>query len=98
MDRDDLIRRLADLRPRFEAEGVRHLAVFGSRARGDNRPDSDLDILVDISPLIRFSVLDLIEIQFIVERETGLQANAVVRRGISDRFREEIRNDIVEVF
>jgi uncharacterized protein len=50
MDRDAIIARLraseADLRTR----GVAHAALFGSRARGDNRPDSDIDILIDIEP------------------------------------------------
>jgi uncharacterized protein len=34
----------------LRARGIRHAAVFGSVARGDNRPDSDLDILIDIEP------------------------------------------------
>ncbi len=36
--------------PCFESEGVTHMALFGSRARGDNRPDSDVDLLIDIVP------------------------------------------------
>jgi uncharacterized protein len=32
------------------ARGVSHAALFGSRARGDNRPDSDIDIMIEIDP------------------------------------------------
>jgi uncharacterized protein len=34
----------------LRARGVTHAAVFGSVARGDNRPDSDLDIMIEIAP------------------------------------------------
>jgi uncharacterized protein len=34
----------------LRAFGVIHAAVFGSVARAENRPDSDLDILVEFSP------------------------------------------------
>ncbi len=32
--------------------GVTSLSIFGSTARGDNRPDSDVDIIVDMPPRI----------------------------------------------
>jgi predicted nucleotidyltransferase len=39
-------------------QGVAHAAVFGSVARGDDRPDSDVDILVDLDPAIVVTVFD----------------------------------------
>jgi hypothetical protein len=32
----------------LRARGISHAAVFGSRARGDDRPDSDIDIMIEI--------------------------------------------------
>jgi predicted nucleotidyltransferase len=41
---DTLRRHEAELR----AQGVRHVALFGSQARGDHRADSDIDIVIEI--------------------------------------------------
>jgi predicted nucleotidyltransferase len=40
------------------ARGVAHAALFGSRARGDARPDSDTDIMVEFDPQARVTVFD----------------------------------------
>jgi predicted nucleotidyltransferase len=47
MRRDDVIARLKEAEPALRARGIRRAAVFGSIARGDDRPDSDIDILVE---------------------------------------------------
>lgn len=44
---------LAKNKPELEAKfKVRHLALFGSYDRGDQKEDSDVDILVDVAPSI----------------------------------------------
>ena len=70
----------------IKAEGVTKLAIFGSRVRGDNRADSDLDVLVEVAPDASFSILNLIGVQHIIEDATGLQAQATMRRSIPPRF------------
>ena len=66
--------------------------------RGDNRADSDLDVLVEVAPDASFSILNLIGVQHIIEDATGLQAQATMRRSIPPRFAERIADDILEVF
>ena len=46
---DAVRQRLTAEEPVLRRRGVRHLAVFGSVARGDDRPDSDIDLAVEIA-------------------------------------------------
>jgi len=98
LDRSEIIRILRRLEPRLRAKGVTGLAIFGSRARGDHRPDSDLDVLVEIENGIKFSLLDLIGIQHIIRDETGIETQAEMRRSLEPRFASRITDDIAEVF
>ena len=74
------------------------LALFGSRARGDNRSDSDIDVLIEVEPDASFSILNLIGVEHIIQDATGLHAQATMRRSIPSRFAQRIADDILEVF
>lgn len=50
MDRQDIIDRLRQHEAVLRSRGVLHAALFGSRARGDHRADSDTDIMIEIDP------------------------------------------------
>lgn len=44
--------------PRLRRLGVRHLSLFGSTARGTARPDSDVDLMVELDPRRKLDLLD----------------------------------------
>jgi predicted nucleotidyltransferase len=50
MNREEIIARLRENEATLRRRGVAHAALFGSRARGEHRPDSDTDIMIEIDP------------------------------------------------
>jgi predicted nucleotidyltransferase len=98
MSRDAIIAKLRETAPALRAEGVTKLAIFGSRARGDAKEDSDLDVLIDVDPEAKFSLLNLSGVGLIVEAVTGLKIQIAMRRSLEPRIAERIADDIIEVF
>ena len=84
--RDEVVRGLARLEHRIRQAGVTRLAIFGSRARGDHRPDSDLDVLIEVAAEGKFSLLDLVGAAHIIEDELGVSANIFMKRSLSPHF------------
>jgi predicted nucleotidyltransferase len=74
------------------------MAMFGSRSRGDHRPDSDLDLLIDVEPGRKFSLLDLIGVSHVISDSVGLAANVIMRRSLEPQMAETVRYDIIEIF
>lgn len=50
MNKEAIIARLKEHEAVLRARGVAHAALFGSRARGDHRRDSDIDIMIETDP------------------------------------------------
>lgn len=67
MERDAIIARLRAHEAELRARGVTHAALFGSRARGEARPDSDIDIMVEIDPQSRMDVFRYMDIVHSIE-------------------------------
>jgi uncharacterized protein len=98
MTRDEVIAKVREAAPALRAEGVAKLAIFGSPARGDPSPDSDLDVLIDIDPAASFSLLNLSGVGLTVEDVTGLRTQVTLRRSLDQRMAERIADDLIEVF
>lgn len=66
MHRDEVIARLKQAEPALRARGILRAAVFGSVARGENRPDSDIDIMIEIDPEAHITVYDYVGLKELV--------------------------------
>lgn len=98
MNIDQIRLAILEARDDIVAEGVAHLSLFGSRARGEARDDSDLDILIDVEQSAKFSILNLIGVEHKITELTGLHANAFMRRSMDADFKRQIAPDVVTVF
>jgi hypothetical protein len=58
MNREEIVARLREHKEALRTRGAAHAAVFGSLARGDHRPESDMDIMIDFDPDARITVVD----------------------------------------
>jgi uncharacterized protein len=98
MDRATIIARIKAKEAAIRKEGATHLYLFGSRARGDNKPASDLDILVDYDPLGKFSVFDLIGIKLLLEDQLDLDVHVTTNRGLHPLLNDRFRAEAVRIF
>src|SRR5215475_1840752 len=75
LTRDEAVAGVLRLETMLRSCGITRLAIFGSRARGDQRPESDLDGLIDLEGGRKFSLLDLVGLAHVVEDALSLSAN-----------------------
>ncbi|MDP2996048.1 MAG: nucleotidyltransferase family protein [Bryobacterales bacterium] len=69
---------------------VKELAVFGSAARGEMRPDSDIDLLVDFLPEARVSLLRHAAAERELTALLGRKVDLVSKRALQDAVRDEV--------
>ena len=75
------------------AHGAGNLRIFGSYARGEEGPDSDIDLLVELEP--GRSLLDIIAIKQEIEDVVHRKVDVVTMASISPYIRDEILQEAV---
>lgn len=73
--------------------GARNIRVFGSVARGDARPDSDVDFLVDLEP--GRSLLDLGGFLMDLQDLLGRNVDVVTEKGLRERLRDRVLQEAI---
>jgi hypothetical protein len=80
-----------DLRTRYH---ITRMALFGSYARGDQREDSDIDILIDVDPSIGLRFVTLANE---LESLLGNSVELVTSRAVNPKMKQILEADCIEV-
>ena len=87
--------RLAQLLPELQhAYGITRLGTFGSYQRGEQTPNSDLDLLVEFDPDRRFGLLTFCQIENELSDLLGVKVDLVMTTGLKPRIGERILAEV----
>lgn len=93
--RDEVLGKARLIRTLATAHGARSVELFGSAARGEEGPDSDLDFMVELEP--GRSLLDLIGLGEDLQSALGRKVEVVSKAGMKPRVLTQARKDAVRV-
>ena len=82
----------ARVAPIFKKYGIKRAKIFGSRARGDDHADSDVDILIDYGDA-KFSLLDHVGLQQDISEALGVPTDVVTESAVHPLLRDSIVAD-----
>lgn len=95
---DDVRRLIEPEKDALRAKGVSALYVFGSVARGEAGPGSDVDVLIDIEAGRGFNVIDLAGVYNRLTRAFGTDVDVVTLRSLTGALRDVATRDAVRVY
>jgi predicted nucleotidyltransferase len=98
MIREEVVSKLKADEPHLRARGVTRLALFGSVVRGEERPDSDVDILIDVDPNVKFSLLDHAGVMNRLEDLLGRPVEVCRRETLKPLLRDRILAEAMDIF
>ncbi len=98
MNRQEILDRLRQNERALRARGVTHAALFGSRARGDDRPESDTDIMIEVDPEAHMSVYDYVGLKEHIASLFDGRVDVVNRDGLKPYVRPAATADAVYAF
>ena len=89
--REELFRQRDAVRAIAAKHGATNLRLFGSAIRGDERPDSDIDLLIDLAENRGFR--DYLELVEELEGLLGRRVEVIIARSLSPHFRPYVEGE-----
>ncbi len=94
MRRAEVLQRLKELRPLLNRRGIERLRLFGSHARDEAEPDSDVDLIAHFS--VQPSLVDLIAIEQELGAALGAPVDLATDAGLRPRVRQRIEAEAID--
>ena len=98
MDSQEIIARLRKNESALRDRGVRPAALFGSSARGDQRPDSDVDIMIEVDPAARIGIYEYVAIKDYIAGLFDIRVDVVRRDRLKPYVRPLATRDAIYAF
>ena len=98
MRRNDLVAALRQAEPALRERGVAALYVFGSHARDQARPDSDVDVFIDKDKSRKFGFDEFMDVYFLLQERLGAGVDYGTREGLHPVLRTQIEREAIRVF
>ena len=98
MNQHDIIARLRENEAVLRERGVAHAALFGSRARGDDGPDSDIDIMIEIVPEAIEDVYSYVNLKSYIAALFSEPVDVVSREFLKSAIRPPAESEAVYAF
>lgn len=96
MNRQEVVALTQTHRADLEALGVKSLELFGSVARDEATPESDVDFLVEFA--IEATLFDMFRVRHYLEDLLGHKVDLGTRTALKEHLRESVTKDVVRVF
>jgi predicted nucleotidyltransferase len=98
MTLEQALQTLREAEAALRAKGVAHAGIFGSTARGEQRADSDIDIIVDFDPSVPITIYDYVGIKDDIAELFEQPVDVIDRRGLKPDLRQPVTRDLVYAF
>jgi predicted nucleotidyltransferase len=98
MNREKIILRLQENEAGLRERGVAHAALFGSRARGDQSPDSDTDIMIEFDSTARITVFDYAGLKDYIAALFDGRVDVVNRDGLKPHVKSAATAGVIYAF
>jgi predicted nucleotidyltransferase len=98
MKKSEAIEKLTAQADAIRALGATSLYLFGSVARDEANPASDLDLFIDYDPTKKFSLLDLVGIKLFLEEELHFPADITTRDSQHRMLKDRIEAGALQIF